>query len=216
MKKIIATSILLVGIAAGVNAQGVFTIDSSANHGDNATPTSTTGGLVFIQGVLDTATDINLQLLWSTSSSAVTGVLNMDPGAVNTVANTAWLASQGTGQGDISFNGNGTIVDQQGNAYAPGPAASTVIYCILEGWTGSDADYATASANAQLGVSGVYAGATSVFAVTLASAASPIYPDVSNMGSLNLVASAVPEPTSLALAGLGGFGMLMALRRKQA
>jgi hypothetical protein len=27
---------------------------------------------------------------------------------------------------------------------------------------------------------------------------------------------AVPEPSTLALAGLGGFGMLMALRRKKA
>jgi hypothetical protein len=38
-------------------------------------------------------------------------------------------------------------------------------------------------------------------------------PNLNNFANFSL--TAVPEPTTLALAGLGGFGMLMALRRKQ-
>jgi len=207
----------VVGLTAYVNAQGTFIIDSSANGGDGATTTSTSGGLVFINGVLDTATDINLSVLWGTSSSSVTSVLNIDPGALNGGNNSSytgnpnWIATESTGANDISFNGNGTISDFNGNSYITAVAAGSPIFLIIQGWTGSYASYAAASA-----AQGATFGQTGVFSLTVAASTAPIQPDVHSMGSLDLVTTSVPEPTSLALAGLGGFGMLMALRRKQA
>jgi hypothetical protein len=211
MKKLIAISLAVLGITTIVNAQGTFAIDSTFNGGDGATSTSTSGGLVFINGVLDTGTDINLSVLWGTSSSSVVNVLNLDPGGVNTVANTAWLAAQGTGGGDIVNPANGSISDPNGNSYAvTGEAAGTLIYVQLFGWTGNSDTFAGAQP-------GDTAGSTSVFTVTLAANTAQPQPDIRNMSSLDLITiPSVPEPTSLALAGLGGFGMLMALRRKQA
>ena len=211
MKKILAITLLATGMAACSNAQGTFVMDSLANAG-NPSPTSTSGGLVFIQGVLDTTTDVSLALLWGTSSSSVTTVYNLDPGAANVPANTSWLLGQSTGGGDITSYANGAIFDPNGLTYHfPTVAAGSQVWMILEAWTGTATDFASVVPNAG---NGVYAGATGPFAVTLSLSSAPVQADISPMGSLNLVA--VPDPTSLALAGLGGFGMLMALRRKQA
>jgi hypothetical protein len=210
MKKTIITTLAVMGLAACVNAQGYFTVDGGANGGDNATPTSTTGGLVFIDGVLDTATDINLGILWGTSSTSILTPVNLDPGAANSGAyagNINFIASQSTGGQDISFNGDGSLLDFNGNSYAvTGTSVGQVIWLVLQGWTGSAASYAQATTFGQ----------TAAFQVTLTSSTAQPAANIDAMPSLNLVTTSVPEPTSLALAGLGGFGMLMALRRKQA
>jgi hypothetical protein len=212
MKKLIITTLAVVGLAAYVNAQGTFIIDTTANFGNNATPTSSTGGLVFINGVLDTGTDINLGILFGSSAGSVTTALNIDPGAVNGGAYTGninWIASQGTGSGDITSVGGGTLFDPNGNSYiVPGIAPGSTVYMIVQGWTGSAASYSAAQ------TAGAAFGQTSVFSFTLASSSAPNQPGIANMSSLNLVST--PEPSTLAMAGLGGFGMLMAMRRKKA
>jgi hypothetical protein len=211
MKKLIATALAVVGLSACANAQGTFILDSSANNGDNATPTSTSGGLVFLSGVLDTATDINLALLWNTSSSSVLATpnsLNIDPGG--SAGYWSLTQSDQAGVGDITGYANGSIGDPNGNTYAiSGEAIGATVWVVLEAWTGSAISYATAQTT-----QGAYFGSTTPFQITLASSTAIPPTDLTPMGSLNLVS--VPEPTSLALAGLGGFGMLMALRRKQA
>ena len=120
MKKIIATILAIGGLALCASAQGTFFIDSSGNSGDGATTASTTGGLVFINGVLDTATDINLAILWGTSAATVTTPLNLDPFNLNTgiyAGNNSLIASQATGSGDITWGEDGTIVEQNGLQY---------------------------------------------------------------------------------------------------
>jgi hypothetical protein len=212
MKKLILTAFAVVGIAVFANAQGFFIIDSSANHGNGSTPTSSTGGLVFINGVLDTATDINLGILWGTTANSLTA-LNIDPTPVNGGAYTGninWIASQPSGAADITFNGDGTLTDPNGIGYTPpGSTAGETIYLQLQAWTGTAGSYAAASV-----IPGVAVGQTSVFSIVLAAGSAPQYPDISGMSSLNLVST--PEPSTLAMAGLGGFGMLMAMRRKKA
>jgi hypothetical protein len=134
----------------------------------------------------------------------------MDIGSLNNPASTAWLVSQPTGVGDITYPQSGGITDPNGNVYSPGGlAVGTLVYLIVQGWDGTDTTYAAAQ------LDGSNVGQSSIFSVTLAAATDVTHiQDMHTMSSLNL--TSVPEPTSLALAGLGGLGMLMALRRKQA
>lgn len=212
MKKLIATILLAGGLAAYVNAQGTFVIDTSANSGDSATPTSASGGLVFLNGVLDTTTDINLALFWGlTSGTAMANELNIDPGG--TAGYWSLTQSDKAGVTDISFNGDGTINDPNGLSYAvPSEPAGTAIWFEIEAWTGSATSYGAVTAtgpNAGLEVTGA------PFSITLAPNSAFPQPDIHNMGSLNLIAPAsVPEPCTLALIGLGGAGLLTIRRRK--
>jgi hypothetical protein len=215
MKKIIATILAVGGLAAYVNAQGTFTIDSGLNGGDGATPTSTSGGLVFLNGVLDIGTDINLAVFWGTSAGTTTTALNIDPGGSggywSLTINDTTGASAGSapGAGDITDYANGAILDPNGNSYAvPTQAAGTTVWLEIEGWTGTATSYnAVTSSGATAGLRG-----TSIFSETLVSNSTVPQPDVHTMGSLNL--TAVPEPTTLALAGLGGAALLAFRRRK--
>src|SRR5579871_4259417 len=90
MKKSFITILALCGMAVSASAQGVFTIDSSANTGDGTSPTATTGGLVWLEPgstpILDTTQDISLSVLWGTTPGNVTTHLNIDPLGLDTGA----------------------------------------------------------------------------------------------------------------------------------
>ena len=211
MKKVLATLVTLCGMAAYVNAQGTFIVDSGANGGNGSLPTANSGGLVWLNPtgsnpVLDTDTDINLQVLWGTTAGGVTNILNMDLGNANSPANPNWLASQATGSSDITFNANGSIIDPNGYSYNPGGlAAGTTVFLELTGWTGSAADPTLAGGSDLL-------GSTSVFSIVLAANTNPIQPDVHGMSAL--VLDPIPEPSTFALAGLGAAALLIFRRRK--
>jgi hypothetical protein len=84
----------------------------------------------------------------------------------------------------------------------PGTPGDTYAFAILFSGTYNGVDYS--------GVTGIFTGATAANLLM----PSPTLPVGLQQG--NFTVSAVPEPGTLALAGLGGFGMLMALRRKKA
>ncbi len=209
MKKLAASILGICSMVAYVHAQGTFVIDSGANFGNGSSPGASTGGLVWIQTTPGGATnletsDINLGLMWGATAGSVSTVINMDPGGLNSTSNPNWLASQPTGQGDMTSYGGGAIFDPNGNGYVvPGAGAGTTIFLVLQGWTGNATSFAAASQQA---------GATAPFSITLAANTSPLQPDIHTMGAL--VLTPVPEPSILALSGIGA-AALMLIRRKK-
>jgi len=209
MKKLILTSLAVAGITLSGFSQGIIYFDGSNNTSPSSTATSE--GQVFLNGVLDTGTDINAELLWSSTVNGIfapvaTLLLSTSTSPGNAVGSIQPAA------GDITFYTSGVLFDTTGNAYqfnTPNAiAAGTPVFFMVEGWTGNYSTFAAAQADPNS-----FVGATSAFSEVLTSATGTAN-DIEGMPALNLVS--VPEPTALALAGLGGFGMLMALRRKQA
>jgi hypothetical protein len=140
-------------------------------------------GYVSINGILDTTTDVNLALVNQTLGTTVATLLLSDT----------------TANGDITAVGSGQIYDLSGSSYATGVAGTTYSF-VIQGWLGSNS-YGTAPSS----------GTSTPFNETVLSATSipPAY--LSSATSLNIVT--VPEPTTLALAGLGAAGLLAFRRR---
>jgi len=219
MKKSFVAILAVCSMAVFATAQGTFIIDSSINGGSNPGPGAVTGGLVYIfsdfnpaDGILDKTQDINLGVLWGFSAGSATTPLNIDPLGLNTgiYAGTGnWIASQATGQFDITGYGSGALFDINGNNYAvPGAAAGTTIFLVLQGWTGNSPTYNGVTLTGPNAGAG---GQTIPFAITLAVNNSLVQPDVHGMSSL--VIGDIPEPSMLTLSSLGV--VLTLVRRKK-
>jgi hypothetical protein len=93
-----------------------------------------------------------------------------------------------------------------GTVTVAGLAAGTVGYFEVAGWTGNAASYAQATGDA---------GFTTVFGGNTGGSGSPPAPPVNLTGwSGNLNLTPVPEPTTIALGGLGAAALLLFRRRK--
>ena len=119
-----------------------------------------------------------------------------------------------------NFSGNGPIGINDLSSYAgyffgdavtinnaAAPYSGGTISFIVEAYNG--ASYAASGTG-----TGIWRGQSSVFTGTAATGLSA--PTSLAFSGFTVTTSAVPEPSTLALAGLGGFGMLMAMRRKKA
>jgi len=199
MKKQILTLLAITGFACGALAQGTVYFDNSnGNAGGSA---ATTGGLFYINvgGVVSALSqDMNYTFLGGTAANSLSVL----------------VTSYGTASTGDSFGG-GVIIDNGGNAFpVPSSTPGGTAFLEIQAWTGSGSSYAVGSTTA-----GNYFGDTGVFTGPLGNNVVSGVPQpgryLDTMPSLVLNLVAVPEPTTLALAGLGGFGMLMALRRKQ-
>jgi hypothetical protein len=205
MKKLILSVTAVAGFSMGAFAQGVIAFDATENN-TSPSPTATSNGQTFLQGVLDTSTDINAELLYSTTGlpgtfSPVVTLLLSSTVTAPTSTGVPPLVPVGqtiTGVGDIANYAG--LYDNSGAAYYI-PTGST-LYFEVEGWTGVGATYANAALS----------GVTSPFQVTLSATTSPIIANLSAMPALNLT-TAVPEPSTLAMAGVGLASMLI-FRRK--
>jgi len=198
---------LLAGLATGAYAQGTvgsagsltsnagqygaFYIDNENNTAGS--DTASTSGLVYINGTaIVGGQDVNFAV-YDGSSLVV-----------------ALFGSAASGDAE-AIGGAGTFTDNSTDAYydtlSTGGATRTLT---LEAWTGSSTTYPVAFG------AGVYED-TVTFSQALGNAPGVPTPStpvtLTSMPSMNLVA--VPEPTTLALAGLGG-AALLALRRKKA
>jgi len=184
MKKVILTAVLAAGISAKLLAQGLVHIDDFGG-----------GGIILVQTgtnapVPDNRVDLSLELMGGTSASNLTVL-----GIVSGVGQGGGLFYDATSAG---VDGAG---DYAVNGVAPG---GTAFYEVL-GWEGSASTYAAAQA------AGVALGQTAVFSQTTGGGALPV-PSLSGMP--NLVLGVVPEPTTLALCGLGAASLLLFRRKK--
>jgi len=203
MKKLILSVTALSACSLGAYAQGVITFNSSSG-----------GGVVTLDGALDTTTDINAELLWS--STGVAGSFNP---VSQLLLSSSGTSSDGTpgfdpsyilsATGDIKFKGNGSLYEVHGNSFVlPSPGASgSTQYFEVEGWLG-----ATESSLAAAQAAGFATGTSAVFTEVPSVAGSPINASLSNMPTLAL---SVPEPSSLAMAGVGLASMLIFRRRNK-
>jgi hypothetical protein len=221
MKKIFLTMFGLVAAATLVHAQGFIIVQSTAANIQTNTAlfgsttqqspfyaTAAAGKTVTSSGAFDYA------LLWSTTSISDGPT---DPGWTLTTQNggSALVMNNYVVGGGISGTGTSACV-------AVNMAAGTTYFVQLVGWS-SNLGSTWSSVESQL-ASGNWNSAAGFFGETGVSTMTPfatagtgdpfIFPTAYPNGSLTLFAVPVPEPTTLALAGLGGLSMMFLRRRK--
>lgn len=205
MKKKIIAALFVAGVASVSFGQGVI-LDNVGNTGAMGAGTS---GLVYNQdGSLFDGYHYNVgvNVLYSSTQNGTYALFNTYTPTSDAKGYTGYDAGQfqlGTGFATVNI---------------PGASAGETIWFELQFWSGS--------ANGQGALAASYAEAITandptaqvIFSQVLSGGgAPPAAPtNLNNMPSVTLIATPVPEPTTLALAGLGGFGMLMAFRRKKA
>ena len=151
-----------------------------------------------LAAVPTTATTLNQT--W-TAAAAWTAILT-DPNftlALNANSGNAVVVQQTTSQGAWSYNG-GAVFGINGTT------AGTAVQVFEIGWSSAYATPALASAaSAAVGWSGAWAYTPTLFTASPNTMTAPAH-----WGTGGLV----PEPSTLALAGLGGLGLLLFRRRK--
>jgi len=207
MKKsvLIAAGIIAVGLTSSYG-QGYIDL---GNYFSTANPLITYGAGVPSngQGGALGSVGAGLNSSWTVGLYFVAGTVAVGESAGTGIPN-AQLAL-GTGGGSTaqvagsSVFGNAGQFDA-GSVFYVGSAATTVTLEVVA-FDSAASSYATAA----------YRGHSASFTMPTGKITdtTPQYVG-DNFASFSV--AAVPEPTTLALAGLGGFGMLMALRRKQA
>jgi len=209
MKKLILSVTAMAACSVGVYVQGTIAFDASNNT--STSPSAPSNGEVFLNGVLDTATDINAELLYSstgvagTFSPAVTLLLSSSHTSPSSAVGSVFSAT-----GDItslSSAGSCAFFDNTGSSIILPIAAGATAYFQVEGWLGN-----TTYANATT------AGITGVFTESLGGVGTPpsAAATINNMPALNLVTTTVvPEPSTLAMTGVGLASMLFFRRRNK-
>jgi hypothetical protein len=217
MKKLILTAIGLVAGATLIHAQGYIEFyGPSAAIGTNSASTYGNGGAS--QGkLLGTAGQYDFALLYATTTTAGDAsplganwsLVTLDAGGALLGNNFAGDAGGLTGPG----TSGGVQVDL---------AAGTTYEAMLVGWSATlGSSWSQVSSLFTPGTSstiGGFIGNTPIETMTpfsTAGAGDPVlFTSVFPAGSLVLDAVPVPEPATLALAGLGGLSMLFLRRRK--
>ena len=203
MKKLIISTLAITAFVAASYGQGTISFDGTYNT--NPSISASSEGMIFLNGVLDTGTDLNFTLLGGASADSLSPVVSLLLSATTTTQNSA-LGGIQPASGDITAFGTGQVYDNSGVAYvfsniAPGTAA----YFQVEAWSGNFSTYAAALAG------GAATGVSTVFTEVLASASGSAN-DIEGMSAINVAIT--PEPTTIALAGFGIAG-LVAFRRKK-
>jgi hypothetical protein len=202
MKKPIVGPLIALATALGAHAQtsltGTVSFDN-LNANPAATLASSTFGMVFIgtsSHPIPLDQDINLTLLGGPSAGSLSLISSL------TFAN-------GLAPEDNTFvQAPGEFLDTTGNIYnVPGVAAEGIAFLQIEAWLGNDATFAAAlSDGSPVGTSGIYQSHTG--------GGSPPAVPVSVGDGMPSFLVPSPEPTTLALCGLGTASLLL-LRRKK-
>jgi len=196
MKKLILSVTATAGLAMAGSAQQVYFHDSNAANSQSNDVSITVAGVTTV----DTTQDLNLELLvGSTAGNVTTDVVTLLL-SQTTASATTGLGTVQPAKGDISFAG--LIVDQTGNGYTV--PAGTAFYQVLA-WEGSSATFPG------LGTA-TLAGESAVLGFNPLPAASAPAVEENLPVDINLTA-VVPEPSTLAMAGVGLVSMLFMRRR---
>jgi hypothetical protein len=191
MKKQLLTAILSVGLAASALAQGTIIFENSLGSGNITIGNNTT---------LANPGTYQVALLWVAGTDTTT--------PLSSLSQIGLYAPSGSGNGAGYFYDPVTITT--GAATAGGTSAVFEV----AGWQGNYASYAAAvAANALIGYSGEFVNPTGNPGGSPATPAAPISgaPGAGWNGNLLIP---VPEPTTLALGGLGAAALLLFRRRK--
>jgi len=185
MKKLVLTTILSMGAIAGAFAQGSVIFENSLSTG-NITLDSSSGPSAPAGGY-------TVALLYAPGTTPV---------AQGSLAVIGTYGPAGTSAG---FFFDGTTITTP-NTTAGGASAIFEV----EGWTGNFANYAAAIAG------GARVGATAQFVNGTGNpGGQPATPPSNTTGwNGNLVLAPVPEPSTIALGGLGAAALLLFRRRK--
>jgi len=193
MKKTILTGMLAIGASIGAFAQGTIAFDNQFNTNVFAGATSSGAVIDKATGLPETG-NFNLQL-WGGASA----------GSLSLIA--TLLQSDGSAASGTAIGAPGLWIDTTGNSYIVNgvPALGTGFFQV-DAWIGSQADYgsALAAGNVPVGQSAVFQNATGGGAVSA--------PDLVGMPSFTV--GIAPEPTTLALCGLGAASLLFFRRKK--
>jgi len=188
MKKLLTTG-LLVGLAVSALAQGQINLDNNLNT--STSPTATSGGLFFLDnGSGPALITVDFNASFYGGSDAASLVL------LKTIA--------GANAAGVNAFGPGTFTDLSGN-FVSIPGALTSGFFRIDAWLGASSDYQNATTRGQ----------SAVFSNPLGNpqATPPGTPtDFTSMPAVIL--TAVPEPSTFALAGLGAAALLIFRRRK--
>jgi len=196
MKKLILTIAALVGVSAGAYAQGTIAFNNFS-----ATP-----GRVLTNS---TSTTTNGAVLAPASGGYHVELMFAPIGGTNFTSGTVFLAAAGAA-GQFF---DGTTVILTGITAGTGNADANNVQLFIRGWTGAFADYASASAAASTGNAAI--GQTAVWSNPTGGAGTALPANMVNwLASNPLMLAPVPEPTTLALGGLGIASLLLFRRRK--
>jgi len=210
MKKSVLLGII--GLAAGMATsygQGFITLDNYDSNGSQAAQLVTYGAGVPANGISGAVGSGGLTSAWTAGLYWAAGTTGLSQGAGNGLPD-ATLAL-GTGP-------NSTVPFQLQNAFGTlgafasigswnsGSTLNTTLTLEIVVYPTSAGSYAAASFRG-------HSAAFSMATVTASSSTQALVNDAAGFGPFTV--ASVPEPTTLALAGLGGLASLVAFRRKQ-
>ncbi len=197
-------------MVATIQAQGTLGTVDLNNYDNDGSSSSPSGNTAIWQGAVGTSADVNstfVQILGGSTSGNLALIASASIGGNPTAFPANSLGgAYNVSQGNYFDGGYGTVVGVGGGGTA---------FFEVQAWEGAST-YALAQTTA-----GAWSGSTAIWsqavgsvvpAVGAPSPASFLMPTDIVMAQTQ----AVPEPSTLAMAGLGGFGMLMAMRRKKA
>jgi hypothetical protein len=194
MKKSILSVLLLLGVSAGAFAQGTIFFQNFTQSG---------GGLVYFGDTLATGT-LNLELFYGPVGSTLDQLLNGGSGFGDFILNTSTTSSAAGKFFD------GTAVTTTGPAGLGTTDPTLNVELAIGGWIGNYADFEQALEGT------AFVAVTAPWANPTGNGGSPPAPGAGlidwTQGNSLIIAG--PEPSTLAIAGLGVGALLLFRRRK--